>query len=147
MIHSQEYQYCQPRLVAVSKLQSPNSIIEAYKAGQRYFGENYVNELVEKGNHSDLLTECGEIQWHFIGHLQRNKVNKVLSVPHLYIIETVDNEKIATALDNAWPKFSHENKRLKIMIQVNTSKETGKDKDRSVHTFPYIQNIFRKERL
>ncbi|KAG7190083.1 hypothetical protein KM043_006219 [Ampulex compressa] len=122
-----EYRYFEPRLVAVSKLKPAELIIAAYEAGQRHFGENYVNELVEKASHAVILEKCKEIRWHFIGHLQRNKVNKVLSVPNLYVIETVDNEKIATALDNSWPKFrKSEDAKLKIMVQVNTSEEEGK---------------------
>ncbi|XP_054002663.1 pyridoxal phosphate homeostasis protein isoform X2 [Hylaeus anthracinus] len=122
-----EYQYFEPCLVAVSKLKPPELIIEAYEAGQRHFGENYVNELAEKGNHSSILANCQEIHWHFIGHLQSNKVNKLLSVPNLYVIETIDNEKIASALNTSWPKFrKHNDIKLKVMIQVNTSAEKEK---------------------
>lgn len=122
-----EYRYFEPRLVAVSKLQPPKLIIQAYEAGQRHFGENYVSELVEKGSHSEILEKCKDICWHFIGHLQRNKVNKVLGVPNLYIIETVDNEKIASALHNSWPKFRKtEDAKLNVMVQVNTSREEEK---------------------
>ena len=51
----QEYKYFEPRLVAVSKFKPVELIVDAYKAGQRHFGENYVNELVEKWNHSSIL--------------------------------------------------------------------------------------------
>lgn len=112
--------------MAVGKLKPPELILAAYEAGQRHFGENYVNELVEKGTNSKILEQCKEIKWHFIGHLQRNKVNKVLGVPNLYLIETVDNNKLATALHNAWPKYrKDENSKLKVMVQVNTSREKG----------------------
>ncbi|XP_031842316.1 pyridoxal phosphate homeostasis protein [Nomia melanderi] len=122
-----EYKYFEPRLVAVSKFQPPELIIDAYNAGQRHFGENYVNELEEKGNNPDILSNCRNIHWHFIGHLQRNKVNKLLNIPNLYMIETIDNEKIASALNTSWSKFRKQNDlKLKIMVQVNTSKEEGK---------------------
>ncbi|XP_066586377.1 pyridoxal phosphate homeostasis protein [Prorops nasuta] len=122
-----EYNYFEPQLVAVSKFKPTELVIEAYEAGQRHFGENYVNELIEKGTSQTLVEKCNEIKWHFIGHLQRNKVNKVLAVPNLYLIETVDSEKIAAALDNAWPKFRKSNDtKLKVMVQVNTSKEEEK---------------------
>lgn len=122
----QEYKYFEPRLVAVSKLKPAELIVEAYEAGQRHFGENYVNELAEKGNHPEILEKCTYICWHFIGHLQRNKVNKVLSVRNLYMIETVDNEKLASTLDTNWPKFRRDdNLKLKVMVQINTSKEQG----------------------
>ena len=59
-------------LVAVSKTKPPELVRELYDAGQRHFGENYVQELVEK---SRLLP--ADIQWHYIGHLQRNKVTSM----------------------------------------------------------------------
>jgi len=122
----QEHRYYEPRLVVVSKLQSAESILSAYKAGQRHFGENYVNELVEKALNPQILERCKEIQWHFIGNLQRNKVNKILSVPNLYIIESVSNEKLADLLNNSWPKFrKSDNCKLNVMVQVNTSREEG----------------------
>lgn len=67
------------RLVAVSKLKSIDHIITAYKAGQRHFGENYVQELEEKSQSEQILNSCPDIKWHFIGHLQSNKAKKVLS--------------------------------------------------------------------
>ncbi|GAB1861613.1 Pyridoxal phosphate homeostasis protein [Camponotus japonicus] len=123
-----EHRYYEPRLVVVSKLQSAESILSAYKAGQRHFGENYVNELVEKALNPQILEKCKEIQWHFIGNLQRNKVNKILSVPNLYIIESVSNEKLADLLNNSWPKFrKSDNCKLNVMVQVNTSREEEKN--------------------
>ncbi|XP_017889748.1 pyridoxal phosphate homeostasis protein [Ceratina calcarata] len=124
-----EYKYFEPRLVAVSKIKPVDLIVDAYKAGQKHFGENYVNELVEKSTHPSILETCADIRWHFIGHLQRNKVNKVLSVPNLFMIETVDSEKLASALNNSWPKFRKQsdlNLKLNVMVQVNTSKEEEK---------------------
>ena len=67
-----------PLLVAVSKTKPVEMIIDAYSVGQRHFGENYIQELMEKGNHPDILAQCPDIKWHFIGHLQSNKINKVL---------------------------------------------------------------------
>ncbi|XP_012522983.1 pyridoxal phosphate homeostasis protein [Monomorium pharaonis] len=123
-----EYRYYEPRLVAVSKLQSTGSIVTAYEAGQRHFGENYVNELVEKACSPLILEKCKEIQWHFIGNLQRNKVNKVLSIPNLYVIETVCSDKLANALNNSWPKFrKSDDSKLNVMVQVNTSQEKEKN--------------------
>ncbi|KAL0109922.1 hypothetical protein PUN28_013517 [Cardiocondyla obscurior] len=122
-----DYQYFEPRLVAVSKLQPTGKIVSAYEAGQRHFGENYVNELVEKASNPLILEQCKDIKWHFIGNLQRNKVNKILSVPNLYIIESVDSEKLANTLNNSWPKFQRSNdSKLNVMVQVNTSQEQEK---------------------
>ncbi|XP_026830702.1 pyridoxal phosphate homeostasis protein [Ooceraea biroi] len=123
-----EHRYYEPRLVAVSKLQSPELILSAYQAGQRHFGENYVNELLDKACNPQILETCKEIRWHFIGNLQRNKVNKVLNVPNLFVIETVSNDKLASALNNSWPKFrKNEDSKLNIMVQVNTSQEEEKN--------------------
>lgn len=116
----------EPRLVAVSKTKPVNLIIEAYEEGQRHFGENYVQELEEKANNAEILEKCKDIRWHFIGHLQKNKVNKVFSLPNIYLVETVDSQKLATVLNNNWPKFGPPNSKLKILIQVNTSGEEGK---------------------
>jgi PLP dependent protein len=63
--------------VAVSKTKPIEMILDAYSVGQRHFGENYVKELVEKANDPQILENCKDIKWHFIGHLQRNKINKV----------------------------------------------------------------------
>ncbi|XP_015523030.2 pyridoxal phosphate homeostasis protein [Neodiprion lecontei] len=123
-----ELAYFKPRLVAVSKTKPAALVIEAYEAGQRHFGENYVNELLEKGHNPDILSKCKDIRWHFIGHLQSNKINKVLAVPNLYIIETVHSKQLATGLNNAWPKFRKtEESLLKVMVQINTSGEEEKN--------------------
>ncbi|XP_073970759.1 pyridoxal phosphate homeostasis protein isoform X2 [Rhodnius prolixus] len=114
-----------PRLVAVSKTKSKELIISAYAAGQRNFGENYIQELSEKSNDAEILEKCKDIKWHFIGNLQRNKVNKLVSSPGLYLVETVDSEKLASALDTAWQKLKKEEP-LRIMVQVNTSREEEK---------------------
>lgn len=63
--------------MAVSKTKPVEMIIDAYSVGQRHFGENYVQELVEKSQHPDIIAQCPDIKWHFIGHLQNNKINKV----------------------------------------------------------------------
>lgn len=64
-------------MVAVSKFKPVEMIAEAYEAGQRHFGENYVQELEEKSKNEQILNQCPDIKWHFIGHLQSNKINKV----------------------------------------------------------------------
>ncbi|XP_076363981.1 pyridoxal phosphate homeostasis protein isoform X1 [Tachypleus tridentatus] len=113
------------RLVAASKTKSKEMIIAAYEWGQRHFGENYVQELVEKSNDPEVLEKCSEIKWHFIGHLQRNKVNKLVAVPNLYMVETVDSERLADVLNKAWEKLNSCQK-LKVMVEVNTSGEDSK---------------------
>uniref|UniRef100_W8BT16 Pyridoxal phosphate homeostasis protein n=1 Tax=Ceratitis capitata TaxID=7213 RepID=W8BT16_CERCA len=117
-----------PLLVAVSKTKPVEMIIEAYTTGQRHFGENYVKELVEKAQHPDILQQCQDIKWHFIGHLQNNKINKILKLPNLYMIQTVDSEKLAIGLNTAWEKVQTDQKQLlSVLIQVNTSGEEAKN--------------------
>ncbi|KAH0623186.1 hypothetical protein JD844_031231 [Phrynosoma platyrhinos] len=115
----------QPRLVAVSKTKPAEMVIEAYNHGQRSFGENYVQELLEKASDSRILSSCPDIKWHFIGHLQKNNVNKLIGVPNLFMLETVDSLKLADRVNASWQKKGSLEK-LKIMVQVNTSGEDSK---------------------
>lgn len=72
-----------------------------------------------------IIEKCSDIKWHFIGRLQRNKLSRVLSIPGLYLVETVDSDKLATALDTAWVKQKGQSTKLKVMAQINTSGEEG----------------------
>lgn len=113
----------QVRLVAVSKTKPIDLIMAAYNAGQRHFGENYVKELCDKAKQLPK-----DIEWHFIGNLQSNKVKQLISnVPHLFMVETVDREKIADALNKAVAEIDREGRdKLKVLVQVNTSGEESK---------------------
>lgn len=115
----------EPRLVAVSKTKPKELIIEAYNCGQKHFGENYVQEIFDKALDAEIIKFCPDIKWHFIGHLQRNKVNRLLSIPNLFVIETVDSEKLADTLNSAVEKSYKNNSKLNIFIQINTSGEEG----------------------
>lgn len=109
------------RLVAVSKTKPVELLSEAYEAGHRHFGENYVQELVQK---APELPE--DIKWHFIGRLQSNKVSSLIKgCPKLACVETVTSEKLARALNKAVQLVSREEK-LRVMIQVNSSGEESK---------------------
>ena len=81
------------RLVAVSKFHTAETIMEAYEAGQRIFGESRVQELVEK---YEVLPK--DIEWHFIGHLQTNKVKYI--VPFITLIHSVDSEKLLSVIES-----------------------------------------------
>ncbi|CDF40659.1 probable proline synthetase associated protein [Chondrus crispus] len=109
-----------PELVAVSKTKPVELLLEAYEAGQRSFGENYVQEIVAK---SPQLPS--DIKWHFIGGLQSNKAKVLAGVPNLYMVESVDRQKTATALNKAFAAVGRAEK-LKVMVQVNTSGEESK---------------------
>uniref|UniRef100_A0A7N0UW80 Pyridoxal phosphate homeostasis protein n=1 Tax=Kalanchoe fedtschenkoi TaxID=63787 RepID=A0A7N0UW80_KALFE len=110
----------QVRLVAVSKTKPAALIRELYDTGHRCFGENYVQEFLDK---APQLPE--DIQWHFVGHLQSNKVKSLLAaVPNLFMVEGVDNQKLANHLDRA--VLSIGRNPLKVLVQVNTSGEASK---------------------
>ncbi|CDS12723.1 hypothetical protein LRAMOSA04908 [Lichtheimia ramosa] len=107
------------RLVAVSKYKPAQDLLYAYEAGQRHFGENYVQELVEKSGELPR-----DIQWHFIGHLQSNKCKAVAAIPNLYVVETVDSQKKADTLNKACTGLRPDP--LRVFVQVNTSGEDVK---------------------
>ncbi|KAA1476211.1 hypothetical protein DENSPDRAFT_884155 [Dentipellis sp. KUC8613] len=108
-----------PTLVAVSKYKPASDVQACYEAGQRDFGENYVQELVDK---AALLP--ADIRWHFIGTLQSNKAKLLASIPNLYAVQTVTSVKAATALDKALGPTR--TAPLNILLQVNTSGEEAK---------------------
>jgi len=103
-------------LVAVSKTKPNSDIMEAYNAGQRVFGENYVQEMVEK--HEQLPRD---IQWHFIGHLQSNKVKYI--APFVCLIHGVDSLKLLKEID----KQAKKNDRvIKCLFQMHIAEEETK---------------------
>ncbi|GAB1603656.1 pyridoxal phosphate homeostasis protein-like [Argonauta hians] len=114
-----------PRLVAVSKTKPVEMIVTAYNNGQQHFGENYIQEIETKGNHPDILSQCEDIKWHFIGNLQRNKINKLLNTPNLFMVESVSSAKLATSLNQSCNKYKSLVP-LRVMVQVNTSGEENK---------------------
>lgn len=103
-------------LVAVSKTKSVAEIQEAYNAGQRDFGENYVQELVEK---YEALPK--DIRWHFIGHLQSNKVKYI--APFVHLIHGVDSEKLLSEINKQGQKF---NRPIPCLLQVHIAAEETK---------------------
>jgi pyridoxal phosphate enzyme (YggS family) len=104
-------------LLAVSKRHSLESIRHIYDLGQRAFGENYVQEGVEKAQALNDLN----IEWHFIGPIQSNKSKPVAE--HFHWVHTLDREKIATRLNEQRP--NHLGK-LNVLIQVNISHQESK---------------------
>ena len=115
-----------PRLVAVSKTKPKEMILEAYDAGHRDFGENYVQELADKSNDADILKYCPDIKWHFIGNCQTKNVNKLAKCRNLSVIETITSEKLADKLQFQFSKKEKESL-VNVMVQVNTSGEENKN--------------------
>ncbi len=106
-------------LLAVSKTKPVEAILTAYQAGQRQFGENYVQEGVEKIQHFE--GQNVELEWHFIGPLQSNKSRLVAE--HFDWMQTLDRAKIADRLNDQRP---HYKKPLNVLIQINISDESSK---------------------
>jgi pyridoxal phosphate enzyme (YggS family) len=104
------------KLVAISKKKPVSDIMEAYKAGQRIFGENKVQELVSK--QKDLPAD---IEWHMVGHLQSNKVKYIAQFVHL--IHSVDSLKLLRTIDKEARKNSRQ---VNCLLQVHIAKEETK---------------------
>lgn len=104
-------------IVVASKTQGADRIREAQEAGIRAFGENYVQELLQK--HGDPALP--DIAWHFIGHLQSNKVKHI--APFIAMIQSVDSVSLAKEISRQATKHG---RRIDILLQVNTSGETSK---------------------
>jgi len=111
-----------PRLLAVSKLQPAAAIAALHDAGQRAFGENYVQEAMAKQRE---LAERGlsehDIEWHLIGHLQTNKARE--AARHFDWVQSVDRQRLVDALARERPA---ELPPLNVLVQVNVDDETSK---------------------
>ena len=103
-------------LVAVSKTKPDDYILSAYQAGQRDFGENKVQEIVRKSE--DLPKD---IRWHFIGHLQRNKVKFI--APFVHLIHSVDSLKLLREVDK---RAASNERKVKCLLQVSIAEEENK---------------------
>jgi pyridoxal phosphate enzyme (YggS family) len=104
------------RLVAVSKFHPVSALMEAYQAGQRIFGESKVQELIEK---ESVLPK--DIEWHFIGHLQTNKVKYIASFVSL--IHSVDSIKLLTEINKQAQKY---NRTVPCLLEVHIAREDSK---------------------
>jgi pyridoxal phosphate enzyme (YggS family) len=127
------------QLVAVSKTKPNEMIQEAYNAGQRIFGENRAQELAEKAT---ALPK--DIEWHMIGHLQRNKVKYI--APHVNMIHSIDSPRLLKEVNKQAKKC---NRVIDVLIQFHIAREESKfgfsleevvdlfeDED-----FPHMENI------
>lgn len=106
----------QVRLVAISKFHPAEAIEEAYAAGQRIFGESKVQELSEK--HEALPKD---IEWHFIGHLQTNKVKYI--APYIAMIHAVDSYKLLVEIDK---QASKANRIIPCLLEIHIAQEESK---------------------
>jgi len=103
-------------LVAVSKTKPNEDLLEAYEAGQRIFGENKVQELTQK--YEELPKD---IEWHFIGHLQTNKIKYI--APFVSLIHGVDSNKLLKAINKEGKKI---NRKINCLLQFHIAEEESK---------------------
>ena len=106
----------QVTLICVSKFHSYEAIMEAYACGERDFGESRVQELLPK---YEALPK--DIRWHFIGHLQTNKVKQV--VPFVHMIHSVDSVRLLEAINKEAEKIG---RCVKVLLEVHVAKEESK---------------------
>lgn len=124
-------------LVAATKTRTPDEILKAIEAGIKVIGENYAQELEEK---AQILQ--GRVKYHFIGHLQKNKVKKIINF--IDMIETVDSVKIANEIDK---RAKNIGKQINILIEINSGKEPQKagvfpeDAEELVRNISHFNNI------
>ncbi len=104
------------RLVAVSKFHPVEALREAYDAGQRLFGESRVQELLQK-----IPQMPADVQWHFIGHLQTNKVHQLIG--RTALIESVDSERLLELIDR---KSAEAGVVTRVLMQVHVAREETK---------------------
>lgn len=103
-------------LIAVSKFHPAEALLEAYAAGQRSFGESRVLELEQKARE---LPE--DIRWHFIGHLQTNKVRRLM--PHVYLIHSIDSVRLLRLVNDEALRIG---RRVRVLIQLHVALEETK---------------------
>ena len=103
-------------LICVSKFHTAETIMQAYDAGERDFGESRVQELLLKQQ-----TLPADIRWHFIGHLQTNKVRQI--VPFVHMIHSVDSVRLLEIINREAEKID---RRVKVLLEVHVAKEDTK---------------------
>ena len=103
-------------MICVSKFHPNEAIIEAYQAGERDFGESRVQELLPK---YEALPK--DIRWHFIGHLQTNKVKQI--VPFVYLIHSVDSLRLLECINREAEKIQ---RKVRVLLEVHVAKEETK---------------------
>ena len=127
------------RLLAVSKTKPASMVRACYEQGQRAFGENYLQDGLDK---IDALAELTDIEWHFIGPLQSNKTRPVAE--HFQWLETLDREKIARRLNEQRPDNLPP---LNVLIQVNISDEDQKSGIATESVTSFTQTLLSLPRL
>ncbi|SFG05788.1 YggS family pyridoxal phosphate-dependent enzyme [Oribacterium sp. WCC10] len=108
-------------LIAVSKTKPFSDVMAAHKAGSTQFGENYVQELMDKIEELSKSGETESVKWHMIGHLQKNKVKYLIG--HTALIHSVDSIALAEQIEK---EASKKNEVMRVLLEVNIAKEESK---------------------
>lgn len=124
------------RLIAVTKTHPASTVETALAAGLALFGENYVQELREKMDYFDTRSLPVQPQWHFIGHLQRNKVKYIAR--QVALIHSVDSAALAGEIDKQAKKYG---RTIDVLLQVNTSGEESKFGCAPDDTLPLAEHV------
>lgn len=127
----------QASIVVVSKKRSLEEIMSYYDAGVRDFGENRADDLIQK---AQALPK--DIRWHFIGHLQRNKVSKVL--PYVFMIHSVESMELVKVIDKEAARYS---RKVPVLIQFNLAEEDTKTGLAEKDAFDFIQRALDYEHI
>lgn len=106
------------KIIGISKYSTPSDVATLYEAGQRAFGENKVQDLKDKKQELDELP----IEWHFVGTLQKNKINNLIDL-NPTLIHSLDSLELAIELNS---KLEAKNKRLSALLQINSAYEDTK---------------------
>ena len=125
------------KLVAAAKARTPAEVLQAIEAGVEIIGENYVQEA-----QSAFAVVGSRAKWHFIGHLQRNKVKK--AVPLFDMIETLDSASLAAEIDK---RASQHGKVMSVLIEVNSGREQQKFGVLPEDVAPLIEKISTLENI
>ena len=121
------------KLVAVGKYTDEESIKILYELGQRAFGENQVQQLYSRKEHLNALP----LEWHMIGNLQSNKINKLIELsPTLF--QSLDSLKLAEALNK---KLEVKNQKMSVLLQINSANEESKSGVRTQEAIDIYQQI------
>ncbi|MBS83450.1 MAG: YggS family pyridoxal phosphate-dependent enzyme [Gammaproteobacteria bacterium] len=133
-----KYSKNKPKVIVVTKSQNNNNILQIINAGHKEFGENYVDEALKKINYLSKYN----LEWHFIGRLQSNKIKKICQ--NFHWIQTLSDEKHANIINDECRKI---NKKINICIQINIDKEETKsgiyidDLENFIDTIKNLKNL------
>lgn len=130
------------KIIGVSKYSMAEDVASLYEAGQRAFGENKVQDLKSKKDELDELP----IEWHFIGRLQKNKINNLIDA-NPTLMQSLDSLELAEELDK---KLEAKNKKMSCLLQINSAHEeskTGVNPEDAVKIYKEIQNSYKNINL